>query len=133
MRTLTQTDFDNINGIIKVIPFSESTKELRYFADELKKAKIIKENKIAKDVVRVNSFVAVEDVTKGTLMQFQIVMPEDANMKNVKDLKVSVLAPLAIALLGFKKDFIVDWHMPAGPRKLKIIKVENLSVVIPTL
>ena len=129
MRTLTQTDFDNITGIIKVVPFSESTKELRHFSEELRKAKIIKDAKIPKDIVRINSLVAVEDVTKGTLMEFQIVMPEDANMKNPKELKVSVLAPLSIALLGFKKDFIVDWHMPAGPRKLKIIKVENLSSV----
>lgn len=130
MRILAQTDFDLINVIVKVIPFSESTKELRHFSDELKKAKIIKDNKIGDDIVRINSIVAVEDITKGTLMQFQIVLPEDANMKNFKEMKVSILAPLSIALLGFKKDFIVDWHMPAGPRKLKITKVENLTQVI---
>jgi regulator of nucleoside diphosphate kinase len=126
MRTLTQTDFDNINGIIRIIPFSESTKELRHFSEELRNSKIVKDAKLPKDVIKINSFVAVEDVTKNSVMNFQIVMPEHAN---IKEMKISVLVPLAIALIGFKKDFIVDLHMPAGPRKLKITKVENLEVV----
>lgn len=126
MRTLTQSDFDSIHSIIKIIPFSESTKEQRHFSEELKKAKIVKDAKLPKDVIKINSLVAVEDITKNSVMEFKIVMPEHANMK---EMKISVLAPLAIALLGFKKDFIVDWHMPAGPRKLKIKKVENQEAV----
>jgi len=126
MRLLTQTDVENINGIIKIIPFSETTKEQMHFSEELKKAKIVKDTKLPKDVIKVNSFVAVEDMTRKSVMEFQIVMPELANMK---EMKISVLAPLAIALIGYKKDFIVEWHMPAGPRKLKITKVENLEAI----
>ncbi|HSJ66710.1 MAG TPA: GreA/GreB family elongation factor [Anditalea sp.] len=126
MRTLSQTDFENINAILKVIPFSEITKEQLHLSDELRKVKVVKDNKLAKDVIKINSVVAVEDLTKKSVMEFQIVMPEHADMK---EMKISFLAPLAIALLGFKKDFVVEWHMPAGPRKLKITKVENLSSV----
>jgi len=126
MRTLTQTDFDSINGIIKIIPFTETTKEQRHFSEELRKCKIVKDTKLPKDVIKIDSLVAVEDITRKSIMEFQIVMPEQANMK---EMKISVLAPLSIALLGYKKDFTVDWHMPAGPRKLKIIKVENLETV----
>jgi len=126
MRLLMQTDFDNINDIIKIIPFSETTKEQMHFAGELRTAKVVKDAKLPKDVIKINSFVRVEDMTRKSIMDFQIVMPEHANMK---EMKISILAPLAIALIGFKKDFIVEWHMPAGPRKLKIIKVENHEVV----
>jgi len=126
MRLLTQTDHDNINNIIKIIPFSETTKEQMHLSEEMRKAKIVKDGKLPKDIIKVNSFVAVEDLTRKSLMEFQIVMPEHANMK---EMKVSVLAPLAIALLGYKKDFTVDWHMPAGPRKLKITKVENVEAI----
>jgi len=126
MRTLTQTDFDSINGIIKIIPFTETTKEQRHFSEELRKCKIVKDAKLPKDVIKIDSMVAVEDITRKSVMEFQIVMPEQANMK---EMKISILAPLAIALLGYKKDFTVDWHMPAGPRKLKIIKVENLAAI----
>lgn len=127
MRTLTQTDFDSINNIIKKIPFTETTKEQRHFSEELKKCKIVKDAKLPKDVIKIDSMVAVEDITRKSIMNFQIVMPEQANMK---EMKISIMAPLAIALLGYKKDFTVDWHMPAGPRKLKIIKVENMDAVI---
>jgi regulator of nucleoside diphosphate kinase len=127
MRTLTQTDFDSINSIIKIIPYTETTKEQRHFSEELKKCKIVKDAKLPKDVIKIDSMVAVEDITRKSIMNFQIVMPEQANMK---EMKISIMAPLAIALLGYKKDFTVDWHMPAGPRKLKIIKVENMDAVI---
>jgi regulator of nucleoside diphosphate kinase len=127
MRTLTQTDFDSINNIIKIIPYTETTKEQRHFSEELKKCKIVKDAKLPKDVIKIDSMVAVEDITRKSIMNFQIVMPEQANMK---EMKISIMAPLAIALLGYKKDFTVDWHMPAGPRKLKIIKVENMDAVI---
>jgi len=126
MRTLTQSDFANITDIIKIIPFTETTKEQRHFSDELKKCKIVKDAKLPKDVIKIDSKVAVEDITRKTIMEFQIVMPEQANMK---EMKISILAPLSIALLGYKKDYTVDWHMPAGPRKLKIIKVENFEVL----
>ncbi|KEO75538.1 GreA/GreB family elongation factor [Anditalea andensis] len=122
MRILSKSDFNHINDIIKIIPFSETTKEQRHFSDELRKAKVVEDAKLPIDVVKLTSHIIVEDITKGNVMKFQIVLPE---MANVKEMKISVLAPLAIALMGFKKNLIVDWHMPAGPRKLKITSVDN--------
>lgn len=57
-------------------------------------------------------------------MKIQIVMPSQSN---IKEGKVSVLAPLSIAIIGFKENDLVDWLLPSGNKALKIITVTNNS------
>jgi regulator of nucleoside diphosphate kinase len=119
---LSEKDFQIIHDLIKNQSAVQQTKELRFLAEELKKAKVVKDNKIAGDIVQLNSTVQVEDQSTNKTMDFQIVLPSQANLK---ENKISILAPIGIALIGFKKDQLVEWQMPAGKRTLKIVKVEN--------
>jgi regulator of nucleoside diphosphate kinase len=119
---LSEKDFQIIHDLIKNQSAVQQTKEIRYLAEELKKAKVVKDKKIAADIVQLNSTVQVEDQSTNKTMDFQIVLPSQANLK---ENKISILAPIGIALIGFKKDQLVEWQMPAGKRTLKIVKVEN--------
>jgi len=123
---LSEKDFQIIHDLIKNQSAVQQTKELRFLAEELKKAKVVKDNKIAGDIVQLNSIVQVEDQSSNKTMDFQIVLPSQANLK---ENKISILAPIGIALIGFKKDQLVEWQMPAGKRTLKIVKVENAPVM----
>ena len=123
---LSEKDFQIIHDLIKNQSAVQQTKELRFLAEELKKAKVVKDNKIAGDIVQLNSVVQVEDQSSNKTMDFQIVLPSQANLK---ENKISILAPIGIALIGFKKDQLVEWQMPAGKRTLKIVKVENAPVM----
>lgn len=119
---LSEKDFQIIHDLIKNQSAVQQTKEIRYLAEELKKAKVVKDNKIAGDIVQLNSTVQVEDQSTNKTMDFKIVLPSQADLK---ENKISILAPIGIALIGFKKDQLVEWQMPAGKRTLKIVKVEN--------
>lgn len=119
---LSEKDFQIIHDLIKNQSAVQQTKEIRFLAEELKKAKVVKDNKIAGDIVQLNSTVQVEDQSTSKTMDFQIVLPSQANLK---ENKISILAPIGIALIGFKKGQSVEWQMPAGKRTLKIVKVEN--------
>jgi regulator of nucleoside diphosphate kinase len=55
-------------------------------------------------------------------MKIQIVLP---SLANVTERKISILAPLSVAIIGFKENDQVDWELPAGIKTLKIIAVEN--------
>lgn len=123
---LSEKDFQIIHDLIKNQSAVQQTKELRFLAEELKKAKVVKDNKIGGDIVQLNSIVQVEDQSSNKTMDFQIVLPSQANLK---ENKISILAPIGIALIGFKKDQLVEWQMPAGKRTLKIVKVENAPVM----
>ena len=123
---LSEKDFQIIHDLIKNQSAVQQTKELRFLAEELKKAKVVKDNKIGGDIVQLNSIVQVEDQSSNKTMDFQIVLPSQANLK---ENKISILAPIGIALIGFKKDQLVEWQMPAGKRTLKIVKVENVPAM----
>jgi regulator of nucleoside diphosphate kinase len=71
-----------------------------------------------------NSHVTVKDIKTKQQMNIQIVMPSQSN---IKDGKVSILAPLSVAIIGFKENDEVEWQLPAGIKNLKIITVTNTA------
>jgi regulator of nucleoside diphosphate kinase len=88
--------------------------------NELKTAKIVKRDALPDDVIVIDSLVTIQDVKSGQEFSFHLVQPEEANMKVHK---LSVLAPIGIALLGYSSDAIVDWEMPDGVKQFKVKKV----------
>jgi len=90
---------------------------------ELNKAVILNRKDFPTDVVRLNSIVTVKDEDTNSVMMFKIVLPIDAN---IKDKKVSVLAPLGTALIGFKKGDQLTWSVPGGEKHFSIMDVNNL-------
>jgi len=88
--------------------------------NELKKAKIVKKEVLPDNVIVIDSLVTIQDVKSGQEFSFHLVTPEEANMKKHK---LSVLAPIGIALLGYTTDALVDWEMPDGVKQFRIKKV----------
>lgn len=89
---------------------------------ELKKAKLVEKEKFPSDVVRLNSVVKIKDESQGKEMEFTIVTPD---LADIKQKKISVLAPIGTALIGFKKGEIVKWTVPAGEKRFLITEVVN--------
>ena len=92
--------------------------------NELKTAKIVKKDALPDDVIVIDSLVTIQDVKTGQEFSFHLVTPEEANMKAHK---LSVLAPIGIALLGYSSDAIVDWEMPDGVKQFKVKQVTRLQ------
>ncbi|WP_432709014.1 GreA/GreB family elongation factor [Pedobacter sp.] len=90
--------------------------------NELKTAKVVKRDDLPDDVIVIDSLVTIQDVKSGQEFSFHLVTPEEANMKAHK---LSVLAPIGIALLGYSSDALVDWEMPDGVKQFKVKKVSR--------
>lgn len=88
---------------------------------ELKTASIKNEKDFPSDVIRFNSLVELE-TSDGIKRKYQLVKPEESN---VAQNKISVLAPLGTALIGYASGDEITWHFPAGEKILKILSVEN--------
>lgn len=69
---------------------------------------------IPHDVVTMNSKVAITDMESGEKMTYTLVYPSAAN---ISENKLSILAPLGIALLGYRKGDVVEWSVPSGTKK----------------
>lgn len=95
-------------------------KSVKDLLSELDRAEVVKDDTLSGNVITMNSTVLVKDLKTGEEHTYTIVYPEHANsMEN----KISILAPIGTALLGFKTGDVIEWEVPAGKRKLKVKKI----------
>lgn len=122
---LLKNDFEILNGFVKnVHGMQVSEKEnFRKLYEEIRKAQILKEEDFPADVVRLGSKVLIKDLHTKRDITITIVLPQNAD---IKQKKVSVLAPLGTALIGFRKGQKVSWEVPSGRKDFKIVEVDNL-------
>ncbi|WP_269235118.1 GreA/GreB family elongation factor [Flavobacterium flavigenum] len=102
-----------------------NAKEAGLLSQELDRAIISEESILDNSIIRINSHVTIEDVKSNKQMKIQIVLP---SLANVQERKISILAPLSVAIIGFKENDQVDWELPSGIKTLKIIEVNNTIV-----
>lgn len=119
---LTSTDYSILRELVKKAKDSTNIREIALLTQELDRAIINKEGILDETIIRINSYVTIEDMKINKQMKIQIVMPSQAN---IKEGKVSILAPLSVAIIGFKENDEVEWQLPAGIKNLKIIAVSN--------
>ncbi|MFB9843869.1 GreA/GreB family elongation factor [Mucilaginibacter ginsenosidivorans] len=92
---------------------------------ELASAQIVEEHELPCDVISLNAVVHVQERQSKQSFVFQIVSPAAAD---VRKNKVSVLAPIAIALLGYRKGSTAQWEMPGGVQEFEILKVTRIDL-----
>lgn len=90
--------------------------------EELEKGTVLNKENFPPDVVRLNSTVKILDKSTGTIRELMLVVPEKAAIHNGK---VSVMAPVGTALLGYRKGQSVQWEVPAGEKSFTIMDVTN--------
>lgn len=88
---------------------------------ELEDVKILPDNKMPVDVIRINSNVTIE-TPWNVQRTYQIVVPEQSDIRNNK---ISVLAPMGLALFGYAQGDEVEWEFPMGIKTIKILEVEQ--------
>ena len=98
---LTSTDYNILRELTKNAKDSTNIREIALLTQELDRAVINKDGVVDESIVRMNSQVTIEDLKTKQQMKVQIVMPSQANLKEGK---VSILAPLCVAIIGFKED-----------------------------
>ena len=89
---------------------------------ELKNAKLVTRDNFPPDVVRLNSMVRIKTEEKDDIMELVLVTPEKAD---IKEKKISILAPIGTALIGFRQGQKVKWRVPAGNKTFTILEVFN--------
>ncbi|GLU55507.1 GreA/GreB family elongation factor [Dyadobacter frigoris] len=92
---------------------------------ELNRAIVVENNELPEDSIRLNSMVKVRELITNKELEFSIVMPAFAD---IKQQKISVLTPMGAALIGLCKGEKVEWKMPAGMKKFEILDVRQLRV-----
>jgi regulator of nucleoside diphosphate kinase len=122
---VTQKDAHRLRALLAgFAPSGRDHDHLQELGLELERAQVLDRDEVPADVVTMQSQVRVLDLTSNERREVALVYPVDAN---VAANRVSVLAPLGTALLGYREGDEVEWLMPGGLRRLRIERVTQAA------
>lgn len=118
---LCEEDFRLLKQLVGISLVNDAPEEMT-LAYELGRAIVVKDEAFPPNAIRLNSNVQIEDMGTRKITDLSIVMPPHAD---IKQKRISILTPMAAALIGFRKGDEVEWRMPSGLKKYKILEVSN--------
>ncbi|MBL7932914.1 MAG: GreA/GreB family elongation factor, partial [Bacteroidia bacterium] len=84
--------------------------------------KIVRHPKLLKKAVRLNSVVLLWHSVLKKIVKFRIVLPNNADLKTRK---LSVFAPISMAILGKQENDLVKVKIGGIEKELRVLKVIN--------
>jgi regulator of nucleoside diphosphate kinase len=119
---ITKIDAAKLRGLLAAFAAAQRDQgHLDELALELERAYVVEGSDLPSDVVTMHARVQVADLSTGERQELELVFPGQAD---VSARRVSVLAPIGTALLGYRTGDEVEWLTPGGLRRLRI---ENVS------
>lgn len=120
---MRRDDFHLLTNYFKNNSTTMATKnDYASLGEELSKAAVVEKEDFPADTVRLNSTAVIKDLKSGRVLSLTVVLPEQAN---IKQNKVSVLAPVGTALIGAKIGQQVSWKTPASTMNFSVIEVRQ--------
>lgn len=89
-------------------------------AGELRRAKVVPRSQLPSDVVTMNATVRMRELATGEEETYTLVYPDEAD---IEANRLSILAPVGTALLGYRAGDVVEWPIPAGITRFLIEEV----------
>lgn len=119
---VTEPDYHRLSALI------ETTRErngvdiqyLNKLEAELDRAEIVDPKDIPENVITMRSKVRLKDVVTGEANTYSLVFPTEADFNEGK---ISILAPIGTAILGYKSGDTIEWSVPSGLRRIKVDEI----------
>lgn len=118
---LSKEDFALLSHYVKYNS-SANKYTIKKLAGELQAARVVEQDKLPSDVVRLNSEVKLRLEGETREIKVKLVMPDRAD---IKQNKISVFAPMGSALIGYQEGDTISWEVPVGPKKIEVLEVIN--------
>ena len=119
---VTESDLKRLGSLLNSA-WPRNKKDMDYLTkleEELERAQVVSPQAIPGDVVTMNSQARIRDLDSNEEMVFTLVFPAEADYVRGR---LSVLAPIGTALLGYRAGDTIEWEVPSGIRRLKIEQV----------
>jgi regulator of nucleoside diphosphate kinase len=121
---IAHDDFRRLSALAAAMPRETHVGLAPSLRDELARATTVDRESLPPGVVTVNSRVRFVDEESGVEEAYTITWPDRAD-GGVE--RVSVLAPIGTALLGYREGDELSWPTPGGIRRLRILSVEAIT------
>jgi len=119
---ITENDLTRLRELILVARKfgKEDEKYLIDLENELNRGKVIEPHDMPPNIITMNSEIHLKNLNTKEETIYRLVFPDHAD---VSQGRISILAPIGTALLGYGVGDIIEWKVPAGIAKLKVVKI----------
>ena len=119
---ITEPDYNRLSTLIEKTRDGNGVDRqyLNKLESELDRAEIVDAKDIPANVITMRSTVRLKDLVSGEENTYSLVFPTEADFSQGK---ISVLAPIGTAILGYKSGDTIEWTVPSGLRRLKVDKI----------
>lgn len=120
---ITKPDHERLTKLIEIAREREGDANREYLnrlEEELDRADVVQQKDIPADVITMRSTVHLKDLDSSEELTYRLVFPTEANYDEGK---ISVLAPIGTAMLGYRRGDVIEWQVPSGVRRLSVDEV----------
>ena len=122
--TMTTTDYDYLEQLLD-LPKYRHAPARQDLLDEMERASIVEPSEVGPDIVTLHAAIRFVDDRTREQYEMTLVPPEEADSgKN----RISVLAPVGVALLGLSVGQTIQWQVPGRQEVLlRVLEVIRQS------
>ena len=120
---ITKPDHERLAKLIDIAREREGDANRKYLEsleEELERAEVVQQKDMPADVVTMRSTVRLKDLDTREDVTYQLTFPTEANFDKGK---ISVLAPIGTAMIGYRRGDVIKWEVPSGVRRLRVEEV----------
>lgn len=117
---LSASDHEQLSLRLQLAQPRSASGPMAQLRTELERAVLVPDEELPPSVARIGSTVRVQDMDTDETDVYTLTLPERADPAQQR---ISVLAPLGLALLGYAEGDELTWAMPRGTRRLRILQV----------
>lgn len=118
---ITLNDYQRITNSTEFTLLQNKSPEIAdRLLKELKAARTFPPERIANNIVTMNSRVLLRELQSGREIEITLTYPQDADPR---EQKVSIFSPIGVALLGCKEGDITSWRIPSRIGRFRVERV----------
>ena len=118
---LARRDQERLRALVEGTAGNPSLREAtQTLEEELDRAVVVDAADVPADVITLDSWARLLDLDSERETLVSPVLPSKANADAGR---LSVLAPLGMAVLGYRAGDTIEWRVPGGLRRLRVIEV----------
>ncbi|HNX49723.1 MAG TPA: nucleoside diphosphate kinase regulator [Thermoanaerobaculaceae bacterium] len=116
---ISRLDHHRLGALIEELLHSQvrDVEHVAALADEMHRAVVLPPTEIPPDVITMRSRARLLDLSTGEILEYTLVFPQEAEIAAGK---ISVLAPIGTAMLGYRIGDEFEWEVPTGVRRLRV-------------
>ena len=114
---ITRPDYESLRQLVEAERLTHGNGPTAALRGELQRAQLVASADVPPDVVTMNSRVRLRELGSGKELEITLVFPRVAD-SNTR--KISILAPVATAVLGCRVGDTVAWPLPNGTATYRV-------------